>query len=89
MALNIKRAEADRLAREPARRRRQSITEAVVHALRAKLARDAQRVHAPGMAKELLEIGKRYAALPSATGAPMTRSWATTSGASPPEEMPR
>jgi hypothetical protein len=41
---NIKRPEADRLAR--------------------KLARDAPRVHAPGMAKELLEIGKRYAAPP-------------------------
>jgi antitoxin VapB len=63
VALNIKHPEADRLARDLARRRRQSITEAVVHALRAELAREVQRIRAPGMADELLEIGKRYAAL--------------------------
>lgn len=65
MALNIKHPEADRLARDLARRRRQSITEAVVTALRAELARESQRVRAPGMAADLLAIGARYAALPT------------------------
>jgi antitoxin VapB len=68
VALNIKHPEADRLARDLARRRRQGITEAVVHALRAELAREAQRVRAPGMAEELLTIGKRYTALPTYHG---------------------
>jgi antitoxin VapB len=65
VALNIKHPEADRLARDLARRRRQSITEAVVHALRAELAREVQRVHTPGMADDLLAIGARYTALPT------------------------
>jgi len=65
MALNIKSPEADKLARQLARRRRQSITEAVIVALRAELDRESQRMRAPGMAKQLLEIGARYAALPS------------------------
>ncbi len=65
MALNIKSPEADRLARELARRRQQSITEAVIAALRAELDRESQRMRAPGMAKQLLAIGARYAALPS------------------------
>jgi antitoxin VapB len=65
MALNIKSSEADKLARELARRRRLSITEAVIVALRAELDRESQRIRAPGMAKQLLAIGARYAALPS------------------------
>ena len=65
MALNIKSPEADKLARELARRRQQSITEAVIAALRAELDRESQRMRAPGMAKQLLAIGTRYAALPS------------------------
>jgi antitoxin VapB len=65
MALNIKSPEADKLARELARRRQQSITEAVIAALRAELDRESQRMRAPGMAKQLLAIGARYAALPS------------------------
>lgn len=65
MALNIKHPEADRLARELARRRGLSLTEAVVCALRAEVARETQRVRAPGMAEELLAIGARYAALPT------------------------
>jgi antitoxin VapB len=65
MALNIKSPEADRLARELARRRQQSITEAVIVALRAELDRESRRMRAPGMAKQLLEVGARYAALPS------------------------
>ena len=65
MALNIKSPEADRLARELARRRQQSITEAVIVALRAELDRESRRMRAPGMAQQLLAIGARYAALPS------------------------
>ena len=65
MALNIKSPEADKLARELARRRQQSITEAVIVALRAELDRESRRMRAPGMAKQLLEVGARYAALPS------------------------
>ncbi|NJO36364.1 MAG: type II toxin-antitoxin system VapB family antitoxin [Rhizobiales bacterium] len=65
MALNIKHPDADRLARELARRRKQSITEAVVEALEAALAKERQAVRAPGLAKELLSIGDRYAALPT------------------------
>jgi antitoxin VapB len=65
MALNIKSPEADKLARELARRRRQSITEAVIVALRAELDRESQRMRGPGMAEQLLAIGARYAALPS------------------------
>jgi antitoxin VapB len=68
MALSIKHPEADRLARELARRRRQSIAEAVVGALRAELTRESKRVHAPGMAEELLAIGARYAVLPTHDG---------------------
>lgn len=65
MALNIKHPDADRLARELARRRRQSITEAVIGALRAELGREQGRVRAPGMTAELLAIAARYKALPS------------------------
>ncbi|MDH3664462.1 MAG: type II toxin-antitoxin system VapB family antitoxin [Alphaproteobacteria bacterium] len=65
MALNIKHPDADRLARELARRRKQSITEAVVEALEAALAKERQAVRAAGLAKELLGIGDRYAALPT------------------------
>lgn len=65
MALNIKHPDADRLARELARRRKQSITEAVVEALEAALAKERQAVRAPGLARELLGIGDRYAALPT------------------------
>lgn len=65
MALNIKHPDADRLARELARRRGQSITDAVVETLRTELAKEQDRVRAPGMAEELLAIGARYTALPS------------------------
>lgn len=64
MALNIKSAEADRLARELARRRRQPITTVIVEALRSELAREKERSRAPGMADRLMAIGARYAKLP-------------------------
>ncbi len=64
MALSIKHPEADRLARELARRRGCSITEAVMGALEAELARERKRIRSPGTAGRLLAIGRRYAALP-------------------------
>ncbi|NJO37284.1 MAG: type II toxin-antitoxin system VapB family antitoxin [Rhizobiales bacterium] len=65
MALNIKHPDADRLARELARRRKRSIIEVVLEALEAALAKERQAVRAPGIARELLSIGDRYAALPT------------------------
>ncbi|MGI9450272.1 MAG: type II toxin-antitoxin system VapB family antitoxin [Geminicoccaceae bacterium] len=65
MALNIKHPDADRLARELSRRRKQSITDVVLEALEAALAKERQAVRAPGTAKELLDIGGRYSALPT------------------------
>jgi antitoxin VapB len=43
MALNIKNAEAEQLARELARRRGTGITEAITHALRKEVARERKR----------------------------------------------
>jgi len=64
MALNIKHAEADKLARELARRRGESITEAVLTALREQLERERAKTRAPGIAAALMEIGRRYSELP-------------------------
>ena len=64
MALNIKSDEADRLARELARRRKQPITTVVIEALKAELEREKRRAKAPGLAEELLEIAREYSKLP-------------------------
>ena len=64
MALNIKSDEADRLARELARRRKLPITTIIVEALRSELAREKERTRPPGMADRLMAIGARYADLP-------------------------
>jgi antitoxin VapB len=64
MALNIKSKEADRLARELARRRDQPITTVVIEALRSELAREKGRARPPGLADRLMMIGARYAQLP-------------------------
>jgi antitoxin VapB len=64
MALNIKNPEADRLARELARRRGESITEAVLAALREQLQRERAKRRPKGIAEDLLEIGRRFSALP-------------------------
>lgn len=65
MALNIKNPEADRLARELARRRRCSITDALIEALRAELNREKRRRRAPRLAEQMLSIGRRYGELPT------------------------
>jgi antitoxin VapB len=74
MALSIKDPEADRLARELARRTGETLTEAVVRSLRERLERQRGRLRRPGLqrgrlrrpglADELRRIGERVAALP-------------------------
>ena len=64
MALSIKHPDADRLARELARRQGRSITEVVVAALAAELEREKRRVRSPGMVEDVIKIAARYSALP-------------------------
>jgi antitoxin VapB len=64
MALSIKDAEADRLARELAARTGETLTEAVVVALRERLARETGRSHSIPLRDELAVIRRRCAALP-------------------------
>ncbi len=63
MALSLKHPEADRLARELARATGEGITEAVIVALRERLAR-TKRARRAGLVSEILRIGKECAALP-------------------------
>ncbi len=64
MALSIKSQEADRLARELAARTGEGLTEVVVNALRERLRREVGRTAVRPLAEDLLEIGRRCAALP-------------------------
>ncbi len=65
MALNIKHAEADRLARELAAVTGETLTEAVVAALRERLERQEQRRPKPRTAGEILrEVRMRLSRLP-------------------------
>ncbi|HTY30130.1 type II toxin-antitoxin system VapB family antitoxin [Mycobacterium sp.] len=64
MALSIKDPEADRLARELAARTGETLTEAVVVALRERLARETGRTRAIPLREELAAIRRRCAALP-------------------------
>ncbi len=64
MALSIKDPEADRLARELAARTGETLTEAVVVALRERLARETGRTRAIPLGEELAAIRRRCAALP-------------------------
>ena len=64
MALNIKNAQADELARALAARTGQSITDAVVKALREQLKRETGCRLAPRLTEELRAISDRCAALP-------------------------
>lgn len=61
MSLNIKHAEAHRMARELADMTGESLTTAVTEALRQRLARERATRH-PDLAAELLEIGRDCAA---------------------------
>lgn len=64
MALSIKDPEADRLARALAARTGESLTQAVVVALRERLARETGLAHVTPVREELAEIRRRCAALP-------------------------
>lgn len=64
MALSIKDPEADRLARELAKRTGESLTQAVVVALRERLARETGRTRTIPLRDELATIRRRCAALP-------------------------
>jgi len=64
MSLNIKNPEADRLARELAERTGETITEAVITALRERLAREEGRTTARSLRDEIDAIARRCAALP-------------------------
>ena len=64
MALSIKNPEADELARKLAAATGESLTEAVLRALRERLARQAGRRGPMRLTDDLLEIGRRCASLP-------------------------
>lgn len=64
VALSIKHPEADRLARELAHRTGESLTEAVLNALRERLRRETGRAEVPKLAEELSAIRRRCSALP-------------------------
>lgn len=64
MALSIEDPEADRLARELAARTGETMTEAVVVALRERLARQTDRAAVTALRDELAAIRRRCAALP-------------------------
>jgi antitoxin VapB len=68
MALNIKNAEAERLARELAARTGETITQAVLEALRERLKRQSVRLPVPRLKDEIMAISRRAASLPRRTG---------------------
>jgi antitoxin VapB len=64
MALSIKNSDAERLAREVARETGETITQAILHSLEERLMRLSGRRIAGDLAREILRIGARCAALP-------------------------
>jgi antitoxin VapB len=64
MALSIKHPEADRLARELADATGETLTEAIINALRARLKREQGRVRPPRLRDDIRAIRQRCAALP-------------------------
>jgi antitoxin VapB len=63
MALSIKHPEADRLARQLAARTGETLTEAVIKALKERLARASTKKPGERLADKLRAIGKRCASL--------------------------
>lgn len=61
MALNIKNAEADRLAEALSNLTGESKTQAVISALRERLERQRRETERSSLAAELLQIGRRCA----------------------------
>jgi antitoxin VapB len=78
MALDIKHPDADRLARELAVRTGESLTDAVLNAIRERLRREETRRKAPSLRRELEKIRKRCSALPVRDGAARRKSSGTT-----------
>jgi antitoxin VapB len=64
MALSIKHPEADRLARELADATGETLTEAIICALRERLRREQGRRRGPRLRDEIRAIRRRCAALP-------------------------
>ena len=64
MRLSVKNDEAHRLATELARLTGESLTPVVTVALRERLERVQRRAQRHGVAEALLELGRRYSALP-------------------------
>lgn len=64
MALSIKNEEADRLARELVQLTGESLTEAVILALRERLERKRALNDNRPLSERLMEIGRRCASLP-------------------------
>lgn len=64
MALSLKNPEADRLARELAKRTGEGLTEAIIKALQERLAREKKIIKGRRLSEELQIIGERCAALP-------------------------
>jgi antitoxin VapB len=64
VALNIKHPDADRLARELAAKTGESITDAVLKALRERLLRENARRRHSTLRRELARIRERCSALP-------------------------
>ena len=70
MALSIKHPKAERLARALAARTGESITEAITKSLEERLLREEGKREVGHLGDELLEIGKRCAALPDLDSRP-------------------
>jgi antitoxin VapB len=64
MALNIKHPDADRLARALSTKTGESLTDAVIQALRERLDREEARRRGPALRREIEAIRKRCASLP-------------------------
>jgi antitoxin VapB len=64
MPLSIKHPDADKLARELAAHTGESLTQAVIEALRERLIREKGKARVPRISEEMRRIGLRCAALP-------------------------
>ena len=64
MAFSIKNEEADRLVRELSERTGESLTEAVLNALRERLERISGQRAIPGLREDIARIQERVARLP-------------------------
>ena len=64
MALSIRNAKAEKLARELAAESGENITQAIIRALEERLQRMRGRSMAIDLAEEIMKIGKRCSAIP-------------------------